>query len=209
MTEAAAELEGRIGTLDQLVTSADARIRQVEARNGKLSEARASIEKLISSSVEADAKVASFKNQAKAVAGVQGDVQRVKGGLDQLEEQFGLIRDDYERLQDTISTLRKESGNIDDKARFVKTELARAEDITHRSSVNWLFCSRDACKSFANCRCSSWNRSTLPSISLSHWLSSAVFLSLRSMSHTSSLTSFNWPLARSTSSFVAPRERSF
>ena len=108
MTEEAAELEGRIGTLDQLVTSADARIRQVEARNGKLSEARASIEKLISSNVEADAKVASFKNQAKAVAGVQGDVQRVKGGLDQLEEQFGLIRDDYERLQDTISTLRKE-----------------------------------------------------------------------------------------------------
>ena len=104
----------------------------MEARNGKLSEARASIEKLISSSVEADAKVASFKNQAKAVAGVQGDVQRVKGGLDQLEEQFGLIRDDYERLQNTISTLRKESSNIDDKARFVKTELARAEDITHR-----------------------------------------------------------------------------
>ena len=131
-TEAAAELEGRIGTLDQLVTSADARIRQVEARNGKLSEARASIEKLISSSVEAEAKVASFKNQAKEAASVQGDVQRVKSGLDQLEEQFGLIHDDYERLQDTISALRKESGNIDDKARFVKTELARAEDITHR-----------------------------------------------------------------------------
>ena len=72
MTEVAAEIEGRIGTLDQLVTSADARIRQVEAREGKLGEARASIEKLISSSVEADAKVASFKNQAKAVAGVQG-----------------------------------------------------------------------------------------------------------------------------------------
>ena len=130
LSEATAELEGRIQTLDQLVTTADARIRQVEARNGKLNEARANIEKLISSGIEAEAKVASFKNFAQDTAVIEGDIQRVKGGLDELDGQFGLIRDDYDRLKDVVSSVRQESTNIDDKARFVTAQLERAEEAT-------------------------------------------------------------------------------
>ncbi|TDI35766.1 MAG: hypothetical protein E2P02_27305 [Acidobacteria bacterium] len=132
LSEATGELEGRIRTLDQIVTTADARIRQVEARNGKLNEARANIEKLISSGIEAEAKLASFKNHAQETAGIQGDIQRIKGGLDELDGQFGLIRDDYDRLKDVVSSVRQESTNIDDKARFVTAQLERAEAATRQ-----------------------------------------------------------------------------
>ena len=132
LSEATAELEGRIKTLDQIVTTADARIRQVEARNGQLREARMSIEKLISSGVEAEAKLANFKSHAQVAAAIQGDIQRAKGGLDELEGQFGLIRDDYERLKDVVVSVRQESSNIDDKARFVTAQLERAEEATRQ-----------------------------------------------------------------------------
>ena len=51
ISDAAAGIQGRVQMLDQLVTSADSRIRKVEVRNGELNEARAKIEKLISTGV--------------------------------------------------------------------------------------------------------------------------------------------------------------
>jgi chromosome segregation ATPase len=119
----------RSQTIQRAVEEANQKLRAVDQLSTELHKTREQFQPLIQAGLAADSKLASFRSQAEQLQSSRMQAEQLGEQLDNFQEKFSLIVEDYERVRDATASMRNQATAMDERAQYLKEELDRANAI--------------------------------------------------------------------------------